>query len=163
MDLLIPQFGLFFWTLVAFLSFFFILKKFAWKPILGALSEREKNIAESLATAEKVKAEMANMKAENEQILNEARAERAQIIKEAKETKDKMINDAKDVAKVEANKIVADSRAQIANEKLAALTEVKNQVGNLVIEVSEKVLRKELSDKNAQANYISQLASEIKL
>lgn len=163
MELLLPDFGLFLWTLIAFLIFFFLLKKFAWKPILGALEERESGIAESIATAEKVKKEMATMKAENETLLSEARAERTQMIKEAKETKDKMIAEAKDQAKSEAAKVIADARMQIQNEKMAAITDVKNQMGNLVIEVSEKVLRKELSDKGAQENYISQLASEIKL
>ncbi len=163
MELLLPDFGLFLWTLIAFLIFFFLLKKFAWKPILGALEERESGIADSIATAERVKKEMADMKAENETLLSEARAERTLMIKEAKETKDKMIAEAKDEAKSEAAKVIADARVQIENEKMAALTDVKNQVGNLVIEVSEKVLRKELSDKRAQENYISQLASEIKL
>ena len=163
MDLLLPEFGLFFWTLIAFLIFFFLLKKFAWGPILGALNEREGNIADSIASAERIKKEMATMKAENEQVLNEARAERSQIMREAKEAKDKIVSEAKDQAKAEANKIIADARQQIQNEKMAALTEVKNQVGNLVIEVSEKVLRSELADRKAQESYISQLASEIKL
>lgn len=163
MELLLPQFGLFFWTLVSFLIFFFLLKKFAWKPILGALNERESNIAESIESAERVKAEMALMQAENEKVLNEARAERSQIMREAKEAKDKIVNDAKDQAKTEANKIISDARQQIQNEKMAALTEVKNQVGNLVIEVSEKVLRSELKDKAASEGYISKLASEIQL
>jgi F-type H+-transporting ATPase subunit b len=163
MELLLPDFGLFLWTLVAFLIFFFLLKKFAWKPILGALDEREKGIADSIATADRVKKEMAALQSENETLLNEARATRTQMMKEAKDVSDKMINEAKDQAKVEANKIITDARVQIQNEKMAAMTDVKNQVGNLVIEVSEKVLRKELSDKGAQENYISQLASEIKL
>jgi len=163
MELLNPDPGLFVWTLVAFLIFFFLLKKFAWGPILDSLNERESNIAESIATAEKVKKDMANMQAENEQLLQQARAERTQMLKEAKEAKDKMINDAKDEAKEEANKIVVSARAQIQNEKMAALTEVKNQVGNLVIELSEKVIRKEMTNKASQEDYISQLASEIKL
>jgi F-type H+-transporting ATPase subunit b len=163
MDLLLPEFGLFFWTLVAFLIGFFLLKKFAWKPILETLDEREKSIASNIASAEKVKNEMANMKSEHEQLLAKAREERALIVKEAKETKDKMIGDAKEMAKSEAANIIAEARQQIQNEKMAALTEVKNQMGNLVIEVSEKVLRKELSDKSAQQNYIQQLSSEIKL
>lgn len=163
MDLLLPGFGLFFWTLVAFLIFFFLLKKFAWKPILGALNERESNIAESIESAERVKAEMALMQAENEKVLNEARAERSQIMREAKEAKDKIIADAEGEAKEKASKIISDARQQIQNEKMAALTEVKNQVGNLVIEVSEKVLRSELKDKAASEGYISKLASEIQL
>ena len=163
MELLLPELGLFIWTLLAFVIVFLILKKFAWKPILATLNDREKSIADSIASADKVRQEMANMKSENEQLLNQAREERSLMLKEAKDTKDKIVNDAKSQAIEEANKIMADARAQIQNEKMAALTDVKNQMGKLVIEVSEKVLRKELSDKSAQENYISTLAKEIKL
>ena len=163
MELLLPELGLFVWTILAFLVEFLILKKFAWKPILATLNDREKSIADSIASADKVRQEMESMKSENEQLLNQAREERSLMLKEAKDTKDKIVNDAKSQAIEEANKIMADARAQIQNEKMAALTDVKNQMGKLVIEVSEKVLRKELSDKSAQENYISTLAKEIKL
>lgn len=163
MDLLIPSFGLIFWTLLAFLFVFFILKKFAWKPILSSLKERENSIASSLATAEKVKAEMAQMKSENEALMAQAREERASMLKEAKDTKDRIINEAKEQAKAEAAKIMADVQSSIEQQKMAALTDVKNQVGNLVIEVAEKVLRRELSNKSEQEGYIKQLASEVKL
>jgi F-type H+-transporting ATPase subunit b len=161
MDLLNPSFGLLFWTLLAFLVVFFLLRKFAWGPILQSLSEREKTIAESLTTAERVKAEMAQMKSENEALLVQAREERAQMLKEAKETKDKIINDAKEQAKIEANKIFADANQALENQKMAALTDVKNQIGNMVIEVSEKVIRKELSNKADQETYIRTLASDL--
>jgi F-type H+-transporting ATPase subunit b len=163
MDLLIPSFGLIIWTLLAFLIVFFILKKFAWKPILKSLKARETSIAESLATAERIKAEMAQFKSENEALLAKAREERGQILKEARDTKDKIINEAKDQAKVEANKIITDAQAAIQQQKMAALTDVKNQVGQLVIEVSEKVLRRELSNKEQQENFVRQLANEVKL
>jgi F-type H+-transporting ATPase subunit b len=163
MQLLTPAFGLIIWTLLAFLIVFFLLKKFAWPMILGGLAEREKNIADSLATAEKIKLEMAQMKNDNEAILTQAREERATMLKEAKETKDKMINDAKEEAKIQASKIIADAQASINNQKMAAITEMKNQVGSLVLEVSEKVLRKELSNKAEQENYIKTLAAEVKL
>jgi F-type H+-transporting ATPase subunit b len=163
MDLLIPNPGLFFWNLIAFLVVLFILKKFAWKPILKSLKDRENGIAESLATAEKVKSEMAQLKSENETLLAKAREERALLLKEAKDTKDKIINEAKDAAKAEASRILADAQVSIEQQKMAALTDVKNQVGNLVIEVAEKVLRRELSNKNEQEGYIKQLAGEIKL
>lgn len=163
MGLLTPELGLFVWTLLAFLIFFFLLKKFAWGPILGALNERESNIADSIESAERVKKEMALMQAENEKVLNEARTERSNILREAKETKDKIVAEAENEAKEKANKIVADARQLIHNEKQAALIDVKNQVGNLVIEVSEKVLRRELQDKEASESYISKLASEIQL
>ena len=163
MHLLLPDLGLLVWTLLAFLVVFFLLKKFAWPAIIKGLNEREEGIANSLATAEKVKLEMAQLKNDNEALLVKAREERAALLKEAKETKDKMINDAKEEAKVAAAKIVADAQASINHQKMAALTEIKNQVGNLVIEVSEKVLRKELSNKVAQESYIKQLAEEAKL
>ncbi|MBK6633429.1 MAG: F0F1 ATP synthase subunit B [Chitinophagaceae bacterium] len=163
MQLLTPALGLIIWTLLAFLIVFFLLKKFAWPMILGGLAQREKNIADSLATAEKIKLEMAQLKNDNEAILTQAREERSIMIKEAKETKDKMISDAKEEAKVQANKIIAEAHASIQNQKMAALTEIKNQVGSLVLEVSEKVLRKELADKAQQEAYIRTLAAEMKL
>ncbi len=163
MELLLPDLGLLVWTLLAFLVVFFLLKKFAWPAIIKGLNEREEGIATSLATAEKVKLEMAQLKNDNEALLVKAREERAALLKEAKETKDKMINDAKEEAKIAASKIIADAQASINHQKMAALTEIKNQVGNLVIEVSEKVLRKELSNKAEQESYIKQLAEEAKL
>jgi len=163
MQLLTPGFGLIIWTLLAFLIVFFILKKFAWKPILDSMNKREEGIADSLATAEKIKLEMSQMKSENEALLVKAREERAQMLKEAKETKDKIINEAKEQAKVETNKIIADAQSVINQQKMAALTDLKNQVGILVIEVSEKILRRELSNKDEQEKYIKQLAENVKL
>ena len=163
MKLLTPEFGLIIWTLLAFLVVLFILKKFAWKPILSSLKERENSIADSLATAERVKAEMSQLKSENEALLAKAREERAQLLKEARDTKDRIISEAKEQAKIEANKIVIDAQAAIQQQKMAALTDVKNQVGTLVIEVAEKVLRRELGNKKEQESYIKQLAEEVKL
>lgn len=163
MELLTPGLGLIIWNLVAFLVLFFILKKFAWKPILKSLNERESSIADSIAMADKVKAEMALMKNENEAMMAKAREERGQMLKEAKETSDKIVAAAKEQAKVEANRIMADASLAIENQKMAALTDVKNQVGKLVVEVSEKVLRRELNDKAGQETFIRQLAGEVKL
>jgi len=163
MDLLLPHLGLIVWTLLAFLIVLFILKKFAWVPILKGLNDRENNIAESIASAERVKLEMAQMKNENEAILTAAREERAIMIKEAKITKDKMIADAKEEAKIQATKIITDANAAIQQQKMAAITDIKNQVGKLVVEVSEKVLRRELANKAEQETFINQLAQEIKL
>ena len=163
MKLLTPEFGLIIWTLLAFIIVLFILKKFAWKPILNSLKERETTISDSLATAERVKAEMSQLKSENEALLAKAREERAQLLKEARDTKDRIISEAKEQAKIEANKIVLDAQAAIQQQKMAALTDVKNQVGTLVIEVAEKVLRRELGNKSEQENYIKQLADEVKL
>ena len=163
MNLLTPGFGLLIWTLVAFLIVFFLLARFAWPAIINGLRERENSIADSLATAQRVKAEMAQLKSENETLLAKAREERAQLLKEARETKDRIINEAKEQAKIEANKVLTESRAAIEAQKMAALTEVKNQVGKLVIEVSEKVLRKELGRKEAQEAHLKGLVDSVKL
>jgi F-type H+-transporting ATPase subunit b len=163
MDLLLPHLGLIVWTLLAFLIVFLILKKFAWPQILNGLNEREANIANAIASAEKVKQEMSQLKSENEALLQSAREERASMLKEAKDMKDKIINDAKEEAKTQASKIVADANASINHQKMAALTDIKNQVGKMVVEVSEKILRRELSNKSEQESYISKLTDEIKL
>ena len=163
MDLLLPHLGLIVWTFIAFLLVLFLLSKFAWKPILKGLAEREDTIAGSIAMAEKVKLEMLQLKGENEALLTAAREERAVMIKEAKVTKEKMIADAKEEAKVQAAKILTDANAAIQQQKMAAITDIKNQVGKLVVEVSEKVLRRELANKNEQETFINQLAQELKL
>jgi len=163
MDLLLPHLGLIVWTLLAFLIVLFLLKKFAWGPILKGLNDRESSIADSLASAEKVKLEMAQIKNENEALLAKAREERAELLKEAKDMKDKIINEARDEAKLQAAKIINEAHASMKNQKMAALTDIKNHVGKMVIEVSEKILRRELADKSQQENYIKQLAEEIKL
>jgi F-type H+-transporting ATPase subunit b len=163
MDLLKPNFGLLIWTLLAFIIVLFILGKYAWPAIVKGLKQREQSIADSLSTAEKIKAEMALMKSENETLLAKAREERALMMKEARETKDKIISEAKEQAKIDANKIILEAQAAINTQKMAALTEVKNQVGKLVIEVSEKVLRKELGNKEAQEAHIKGLVDDVKL
>jgi len=163
MSLLTPHLGFFIWTLIAFIIVLLLLKKFAWKPILKSLHEREANIAGSIATAERVKAEMAQLQNENENLLATAREERALVLKEAREMKDKIINEAKEQAKTEANKIIIEAQAAITAQKMAALTEVKNQVGKMVIEISEKVLKRELANKESQEAHIKSLVEEVKL
>ena len=163
MDLLTPELGLFFWTLIAFVCVFLILKKFAWKPILQSLGEREKGIADSISSAERVKGEMSQLKSENEKLMAQAREERTQMLKEAKEIKDKMIGEAKEQAKVEANKIISEAQVQITQQKNAAMAEVKNEIGTLAVEVAEKILRKQLNSADGQESYMSMLAKDIKL
>lgn len=163
MDLLTPEIGLFIWTLIAFLFVLFILRKFAWKPILKTLNERETGIADSIAAAEKVKEEMKQMQAQNESLLAQAREERSQLLKEAKETKDRIISEAKEQAKAEANRIMEDTRLQIEQQKNAAMTAVKNEIGTLAVEVAEKILRKQLSNQETQQGLVQMLAEEIKL
>jgi F-type H+-transporting ATPase subunit b len=161
--LLKPEFGLLIWTLVAFLIVFFILKKFAWPAIIKGLKDRHQSIADSLATAERVRAEMAQLKNENEELLAKAREERGVMLKEARETKERIINEAKDQAKIEANKIITDAQAAINVQKMAAIIDVKNEVGKMVIEVTEKILRRELGNKDAQETHIKELVDEVKL
>ena len=163
MDLLTPELGLFFWTLVAFIAVFLILRKFAWGPILLSLGEREKGIADSIATAERVKEEMSQMKSENEKLMAQAREERSVMLKEAKEIKERIVNEAKEQAKTEANKIIADAQLQIQQQKMAAITEVKNEIGALAVEVAGKIIRKQLSDAEGQQAYMELLAQDIKL
>lgn len=163
MELLLPKLGLIIWTLVAFIVVLYILAKYAWKPILKSLDEREKNITDSILSAENVKKEMAALKNENEALLTKAREERSQMMREAKETRDKIIQEAKEQARKETSKIVADAQAVINQQKMAAITDLKNQVGILVLEVSEKVLRRELNNKEEQEKYIQQLAQNVEL
>jgi F-type H+-transporting ATPase subunit b len=161
--LVLPDIGLVFWNTVAFLVLVVILGKFAWKPMLKAISDREKGIQDALNQADKVKSEMAALQNENEALLAKAREERASLISEAKATADKMVSEAKEKAKLEYDKIVADAQLAITHQKNAAISEVKNQVGTLVVEVAEKVLRRELSDKASQEKYIKELSDAVKL
>jgi len=161
--LVLPELGLVIWSTIAFLVLLLVLTKFAWKPIMAAVKERETGIEEALAKAEKMKAEMAQLQNENEALLAKAREERATLIKEAKETADKMVAAAQEKAKAEYDRIVADAQAAIHQQKNQALTEVKNQVGSMVIEVAEKVLRKQLADKPQQEAYIQELVNGVKL
>lgn len=161
--LVLPDIGLVFWNTIAFLVLLIVLGKFAWKPMLKAIAERESGIEEALLRADKMKAEIAAMQNENEALLAKAREERAGMIKDAKDTADKMVSEAKDKAKQEYDRIISDAQLAITQQKNAALTEVKNQVGTLVVEVAEKILRKELSNKAEQESYIKQIAEGVKL
>ena len=163
MKLLLPEFGLLIWTLLAFLIVFFILGKYAWPAIVKGLRDRESGITDALATAERVKAEMAQLKSENEALLAQAREERAIILKEARDTKDKIINEAKEQAKIAADKILTDAQLMIEQRRMAALIDVKNEIGMIVVEISEKILRRQLDNLPEQEKYIKQLAEEVKL
>jgi F-type H+-transporting ATPase subunit b len=157
MDLVTPEFGLIFWTSITFLVLLFILKKFAWKPILGAVSEREKCIKEALASAVEARKEMENLQADNERILKEARAEREAMLKDARELKNKMIDDAKQDAKIEANKLVTQAQAAIEAEKKAAIADLKSQVAQISISIAEKVVREELSNTEKQEKLVESM------
>ena len=163
MDLLTPELGLFVWTLIAFGLVFFILKKFAWKPILKTLGERERGIAESIASADRMKTEMAQMQSDNEKLMQQAREERNVMLREAKHMSEQIVSKAKEDTKAIADKMITDAHQQINQQKMAALTDVKNQIGTLAIEVAEKVLRLQLGSDAAQNAYNELLSREVKL
>lgn len=165
MEKLIEQFqlGLFFWLLVIFVGLVFLLKKFAWKPILDAVNEREEGIKNALLSAENAKKEMQSLKSDNEKLLAEARAERDAMLKEAREIKEKMINDAKAEAQAQGDKMIEQAKAAITSEKNAAMAELKNQVSSLSIEIAEKVLKDELSNKEAQTKLVEKMLGDTKL
>ena len=165
MDKLINDFsvGLFFWQSVLFIALILLLKKFAWGPILTAVEEREDGIKDALEAAEKAKAEMQALNADNERILAEARIERDALLKEAREIKDGIVNDAKELANTEADKILTTAKDQINNEKMKAMTELKNTVATLSIDIAEKVLRSELADKKKQEDLVANALKETEL
>ena len=157
------SFGLFFWQTLLFLLLLFLLKKFAWKPILDALNSREEGIQNALDEADKARQEMVDLKSSNEKIIKEARAERDSMLKDARAIKEKMITEAKDEAKAQSNKIIEQAKQTIENEKLAAITELKNQVAELSIGIAEKILKDELSSKDKQVKLIEKMLDEAKL
>ncbi|MDI9358610.1 MAG: F0F1 ATP synthase subunit B [Phycisphaerales bacterium] len=163
MELLTPGIGLLFWTLIAFVIVFLLLRKFGWKTILEALQNREQEIADAIASTDKLKAEMGAIKNQNETLLMQAREESALLVKEARYAADKLVSDAKEKAKVEYDKILADAQQSIIQQKNMLLTEVKSQVSNMVVEVSEKILRRELANKQEQERLIQELSKEAKL
>ena len=163
MDLITPEWGLIFWTGISFLLLLFILKKFAWKPILGAVSEREEGIKKSLASAEEAKKEMQNLQADNQKLVKEARAERDAMMKDAREIKEKMISDAKEEAKEITSKLIEKAQASIQQEKQAALAELKKQVAELSIGIAESVLKKELVSKDDQLKLVEGMLEDVTL
>ncbi len=148
---------------VLFLILIGLMVKFAWKPILNALNDREEGIKDALDKAEKAREEMQNINADNERILKEARSERDSMLKEARELKDSMISEAKEEARTQANKMIEQAKATIENEKLAAITDLKNQVADLSIDIAEKVVKKELSTKGKQLELVEEMLGDIKL
>ncbi|MHA3788459.1 F0F1 ATP synthase subunit B [Flavobacterium hauense] len=155
--------SLIFWTTLIFVVFFILLKKFAWKPILGAVKSREESINNALKSAEAARAEMHNLQADNQRILNEARAERDAMIKDAREIKDKMIADAKAEAVLQGEKMIEQAKAAIASEKNAAMAELKNQVSGFSLDIAEKILKNELSDKASQTSLVERMLDDVKL
>ena len=165
MEKLLSEFsiGLFFWQTVIFVLLIFLLKKFAWKPILDAINEREEGIRSALKSAEKAREEMASLQSENEDTLKKARLERDGLLKEAREIKQKLIEEAKNEANNEAKKIIIQAQETIESEKNAAIVDLKNQVANLSIEIAEKVLKEKLSEDKAQMNLVKELVKDVTL
>jgi F-type H+-transporting ATPase subunit b len=163
MELVQPSIGLMFWMSVSFLIILFLLKKFAWGPILEMIHEREESIENALASAAKAKEEMLALQSDNERILNEARAERDNLLKEAREIKDGIIADAKTAATAEGERLLVAARANIQNEKNAAIADLKSQVALLSIEIAEKILKSELSSDEKQKAVVSNLLQDITL
>ena len=165
MDKLINDFsfGLFFWQIILFVVLLLLLRKFAWKPILNAVNEREEGIKNALAEADKARQEMQNINADNERILKEARSERDGMLKEARDIKNNLIEEAKEEAKIQANKLIEQAKTSIQSEKLAAIADLKNQVAELSINIAEKVVKEELSNKGKQLKLVEQMLKEAKL
>ena len=160
MSLVTPAIGLMFWTCIIFILLVLVLKKFAWKPILSAVDQRNESISNSLLAAEKARDEIASLTANNEQIIAQAKIDRDALLKEARDMKNEIILHAKDTASKEADKIITSAKEQISNEKMKALTELKNQVASISIEMAEKVLGSELSNVDAQKDLVSQALKE---
>lgn len=165
MEKLISEFslGLFFWQSLIFIGLLFMLRKFAWKPILDAVNDRENSIKDALASAEAARDEMKNLQSDNQRILKEAREEKESLLKEARTTRSELINNAKEEAQEEAQKILSQAQDAIQSEKRAAVKELKEQVGSIAMEIAEKVLQKELENKDRQLELVDQFLQDTKL
>jgi F-type H+-transporting ATPase subunit b len=165
MDKLINDFsfGLFIWQVVIFVGLIFLLKKFAWKPILDAVNDREEGIKNALESAENARKEMQNLQADNQRILQEARAERDSMLKDAREMKEKMVADAKSEAQAQGQKMIEQAKAAIESEKNAAMADLKSQVATLSLSIAEKVLKDELSNKESQTKLVEKMLGDVKL
>ncbi len=158
-----PEFGLFFWTTLFFILFWWLIGKYAFKPITESLKKREHDIQDAIDSAKKAREEVSNMKSENERILAEAREERAKILVEAKDTKNSIINEAREKAKEEASKVITAAMQDIDNQKKLAMVEVKDQVSKLALEIAEKIIRKELQNNSDQQSFAKKLVDDLNL
>ena len=157
------SFGLFFWQLFIFIGLILLLKKFAWKPILDAVNERETSIKDALSSADEARKEMASLQEDNQKILQEARAEREALLKEARTSGADLLAKAKEDAKLEADKILSQAQDAIQNEKRAAINELKNQVAQISLEIAEKVIEGELEDKDKHTSLVEKLLKDASL
>lgn len=163
MDLVTPSIGLVFWSTISFLVLFFLLTKFAWKPITAALQEREDSIDEALKAAENARKQMEKLTADNEKLLNQARSERDAMLKEANDMKESIIAQAKKAASEEGNKMIANAKASIEQEKVNAMNELKTQVALLSVDMAEKILRKKMDDRAQQEAFVNENLKSISL
>ncbi len=165
MDKLINDFsfGLFIWQIVIFVGLILLLKKFAWKPILDAVNDREEGIKNALLSAENARKEMQNLQADNQRILQEARVERDNMLKDAREMKEKMVADAKNEAQAQGLKMIEQAKTAIQAEKNAAMADLKAQVSTLSLTIAEKLLKDELSNKEAQTKLVEKMLGDVKL
>ncbi len=163
MGLVLPEYGLLFWMVLTFSIVLFILKKFAWKPILSSLKERENSIEDALELAQKTRDEMAKLQADNEKILAEARQQREELLKEARDVRQKMIDEAKDKAKEEGEKMIASARQAIENEKSSAIEDMKKAIVSMSVQIAEKILKKQLEDPKQQQEFLDTYLKDIKL
>lgn len=161
--MLTPEIGLVFWTTISFLILLFILGKYAWKPIINALNQREEGIKKALKSADEARKEMQNLQADNEKLLAQARVERDAMLKEAREIKDKIIADARSEAQEQGAKMIEQAKATIESEKKAAVAELKNQVALLSLDIAEKVVRNELEDKKKQLKHVENMLDDVTL
>jgi F-type H+-transporting ATPase subunit b len=163
MGLVMPDFGLFFWMLVSFSLLLWILKRFAWGPILKMLSDRENLIIEALKSAENAKEEMKRLQSGNEKILREAVLERERIVKEARDLKESIIRDARHEAGIEANKVMENARIGIERERISAISEIKNLIANFSVEIAGKILEEKLADESRQKKLVQDYIDQINL
>ena len=165
MEKLISEFsiGLFFWQSIIFIGLLFLLKKYAWGPILSSVNERENSIKDALKAAKDARSEMENLQSDNQRILKEARAEKETLLKEARNIRSEIISTAKEEAKDEAQKILIQAQQAIQNEKRIAINELKDQVGSIALEIAEKVLRKELKSKDKQMDLVNEILKDTEL
>ncbi len=161
MELVTPDWGLVFWTTISFFILLILLARFAWKPIMSAINDRERTIEDALLKAEAAKEEMARLTSENESLLKQARAERDLILKEARQMKDQIINEAKDAANVEGTRMIERAKTEINNQKAIALADVKNQVAVLSVDIAEKILRKQFENQREQDQLVADLLKEV--
>lgn len=157
------SFGLFFFQIAAFVVLLLLLKKYAWKPILAAIEQRENGISDAMEAAEKARAEMVSLKSDNEKLMQEAREQRDTLIKEARQIKEKLISDASVEAEEKAKAIIEKAKQAIQAEKQSAMADIKTQMSELSIDIAEKVMKKELSEKEGQMKLVDEMLKEVEL